>query len=178
MSRLSTNEIVRVAMMCAVIVLCSWLAIPTAVPFTLQTLGVFLSFSILGGKKSTVTVVVYVILGAIGLPVFAGFTGGIGILLGINGGFIFGFVLATLAMWLLQTLLNRSKLLPLIMLVGLLVCYACGTAWYMVYCASSGTAVGLAAALSLCVLPYVIPDILKLSLALLITRRIKSASNP
>ncbi|MBR2971056.1 MAG: biotin transporter BioY [Clostridia bacterium] len=176
MSKLSTIDIVRVALMCAVMVLCSWIAIPTAVPFTLQTLGVFLSFGILGGKKSTLAIVVYVILGAIGLPVFASFSGGLGILLGINGGFIWGFVLATLAMWLLQTLLNKSKLLPLIMLVGLLVCYTCGTAWYMIYCASSGTAVGLTAALTLCVLPYVIPDLLKLGLSLIIIRRIKGAS--
>ena len=68
------------------ITICSWISIPTLVPFTLQTFAVFLTVGLLGGKRGTMAVLVYVLLGAIGIPVFAEFTGGIGIILNNTGG--------------------------------------------------------------------------------------------
>ena len=83
-----TYDLVYISMFTVLIAICSWISIPAAVPFTLQTLGVFLAVGILGGKRGTMAVLVYILLGAIGIPVFAGFSGGIGVLTGTTGGFI------------------------------------------------------------------------------------------
>ena len=92
----------------ALMAVCSWISIPTAIPFTLQTMAVFLAVGLLGGKRGTLAVTAYVLLGAVGAPVFANFSGGIGILLGQTGGYILGF-----RSWLVsvsaRAILIRSK---------------------------------------------------------------------
>ena len=80
-SRSKTYDMVYIAIFAVLMAICSWISIPMSVPFTLQTFGVFLAVGVLGGKRGTLAIVVYVLLGAIGIPVFAGFTGGIGIIL-------------------------------------------------------------------------------------------------
>ena len=80
-AKIRTYDMAYIAVFTVLIAICSWISIPTAIPFTLQTFAVFLSVSVLGGKRGTMAVLLYVLLGAIGLPVFSGFTGGIGILL-------------------------------------------------------------------------------------------------
>ena len=85
-SPLKTTDLVYIAICAVVLAVCSWISIPTAIPFTMQTFGVFCVLLILGGKRGTIAIVVFLLLGAIGLPVFAGFTGGIGIILGTTGG--------------------------------------------------------------------------------------------
>ena len=74
------------------IAICSWISIPAAVPFTMQTFAAFFVLSALGGKRGTITILTYIFLGAVGVPVFAQFTSGIGILLGNTGGYIVGFI--------------------------------------------------------------------------------------
>lgn len=69
------------------IAICSWISIPMTVPFTLQTFAVFLAVGVLGGKRGSLAVLIYILLGAVGIPVFAGFSGGIGVLLGNTGGY-------------------------------------------------------------------------------------------
>lgn len=102
------------------------------VPFTLQTFGIFLAVGVLGGKRGSLAVLVYLLLGAIGIPVFAGFTGGIGIILGNTGGYMVGFLFSALAMWAMESLLGKKRwVLAFSMLLGLLVCYVCGTTWFM-----------------------------------------------
>ena len=85
-------DLVYIAIGAALIAICSWISIPTAVPFTLQTFAVFFVLLALGGERGTLATLVYVLLGAVGVPVFAGFSGGIGILLGSTGGYIIGFL--------------------------------------------------------------------------------------
>ena len=75
---LKTIDIVYIGIFAVLIAICSWISIPTTVPFTLQTFGVFMAVSILGGMRGTLAVLVYILLGAVGMPVFAGFTGGAG----------------------------------------------------------------------------------------------------
>lgn len=87
-----TYDMVYIAVFAVLMAICSWISIPTVVPFTLQTFGVFLAIGVLGGKRGSLAVLVYILLGAIGVPVFAGFTGGIGILLRNTGGYIVGFL--------------------------------------------------------------------------------------
>lgn len=169
-----TLDIVYIGIFAALIAICSWISIPAAVPFTLQTLGVFTAVGVLGGKRGTLAVLTYILLGAVGIPVFAGFSGGIGIILGTTGGYIAGFLFSALLMWGVERFFGRSRIvLTLSMIAGLLVCYAVGTAWFMiVYSAESG-AVGLGTVLSWCVVPFVIPDLIKITAALLLTDRLR-----
>ena len=84
----TTRDMVYCAMFAVLIAVCSWISIPATVPFTLQTFGIFVTVGILGGKRGSVSVLIYLLLGAVGIPVFAGFKGGIGALLGTTGGYI------------------------------------------------------------------------------------------
>lgn len=175
-NRLGVADMAYIALFAAVIAICSWMAIPAAVPFTLQTLGVFLAVGVLGGRRGTLAVLVYLLLGAIGLPVFSGFEGGLGKLLGATGGYIIGFVCSALVMWAMERLpLREGWRLPLSMVLGLVVCYAFGTAWFMqVYAQQSGE-IGLTSALTMCVFPFVVPDLIKIGLAQIIAKRLKAA---
>ena len=81
-TKLSVRDMAYIAMFAVVMAVCSWISVPYVVPFTLQTFGVFLAVGVLGGKRGTLAVLIYILLGCVGLPVFAGFSGGIGIVLG------------------------------------------------------------------------------------------------
>ena len=163
-----------IAQCAAVMAICSWISIPATVPFTMQTFGVFLSVGLLGGRRGTIAVLVYLLLGAAGLPVFSGFTGGIGHMLGPTGGYMIGFVLSALLMWLMERLMGRSqKTLVLSMIAGLLVCYAFGTVWFMILYTRDSGSIGIITALTWCVIPYIIPDALKILLASVLTRRLR-----
>lgn len=172
--KLKTLDLVYIGTFSAVIAACSWIAVPAAVPFTLQTLGVFSAVGILGGKRGTLAVLTYILLGAVGVPVFAGFSGGIGDILGATGGYIAGFLLSALLMWLFEAVFGTGKLvLAISMVAGLFVCYAVGTLWFMnVYARTSGP-IGLTTVLGWCVVPFLVPDLLKIALSLLLTSRLK-----
>lgn len=173
-AKLGTRDMALVALMTALMAICSWISIPTTVPFTLQTLGVFLACALLGGKRGSLAVFVYLLLGALGLPVFAGFSGGAGALLGSTGGYILGFLLQALVMWGMETVWGRDRWwkLAFSMLLGLIVCYAAGTLWFMVVYARTTGPVGLVTVLGWCVIPFVVPDLIKMALAILLQRRI------
>ena len=173
-AKLGTRDMALVALMTALMAICSWISIPTTVPFTLQTLGVFLACALLGGKRGSLAVFVYLLLGALGLPVFAGFSGGAGALLGSTGGYILGFLLQALVMWGMETVWGRDRWWKLAasMLLGLVVCYAAGTLWFMVVYARTTGPVGLMTVLGWCVIPFVVPDLIKMALAILLQRRI------
>lgn len=147
----------------ALTAVCAWLSVPVGdIAFTMQTFAVLLTLGILGGKWGTVSILIYLMMGAVGLPVFSAFQGGLGTLLGVTGGYIWGFLFSGLAYWALERV-NKAAA----MIVGLLVCYLCGTLWFLLY--SGG---GVAFAILKCVVPYLIPDALKLTLALTLSKRI------
>ena len=172
--RNKTRDLVYVAAFAALMAICSWISIPTDPPFTLQTLGVFLSVGLLGGKRGSMAVGLHMLLGAVGLPVFAHFNGGLGALLGTTGGYILGFLLSALTMWAMERLFgSRPAVLLLSMVLGLLVCYAFGTAWYMVVYARSTGPIGLATALGWCVVPFLVPDFCKMAVAMALTARLR-----
>lgn len=173
-AKLGTRDMVLVALMTALMAICSWISIPATVPFTLQTLGVFLACALLGGKRGSLAVFLYILLGAVGVPVFAGFSGGIGTLLNTTGGYILGFLLQALVMWGMEVLWGRTSWwkLGISMLLGLIVCYAAGTAWFLVVYARTTGPVGLTTVLLWCVVPFIVPDLAKLALALVLQRRI------
>lgn len=159
------RDLVRCSCCAALMAICAWMAVPVAdVAFTMQTFGVFLTLLLLGGGKGTVACAVYLLLGAIGLPVFSGFQGGLGVLLGPTGGYLLGFLALCLCYWALKKPLGDL----IAMILGLLTCYVCGTVWF--YATYGG---GLCAVLLKCVVPYLIPDVLKLFLAMIIRKRIR-----
>ena len=137
---------------------------------------VFLAVGLLGGKRGTLAVLVYLLLGAVGIPVFAGFNGGLGYMLGSTGGYIVGFLLSALTMWGFEAALGRKTwVLAVSMVLGLAVCYAFGTAWFMVVYARNSGAIGLMTALGWCVIPYIVPDLVKIALALLLQKLLSAA---
>lgn len=147
----------------ALTAICAWLSIPIGdIAFTMQTFVVFLTLGILGGKWGTLSIFLYLALGAVGLPVFSGFQGGFGTLLGVTGGYIWGFLASGLIYWALERLSKAAA-----MSAGMLACYVCGTFWFRLYAGS-----GLIFALARCVLPYLVPDLIKIVLALHLSRRI------
>ena len=169
--RMRTVDMAYIAMFAVVMAVCAWIGIPATVPFTLQTLGVFLAVGMLGGKRGTLAVLVYLLLGAVGMPVFAGFHGGLGYMLGATGGYIVGFLLSALVMWAMEAVLGRKTwVLTVSMVLGLAVCYGFGTAWFMVVYGRNTGPIGLATALGWCVIPYLVPDLVKIGLALLLQR--------
>jgi len=175
-SQSKIKSMAYIAIFAVVMAVCSWISIPTMIPFTLQTFAVFLAVGVLGGKRGTLAVLVYILLGAVGVPVFAGFQGGLGILLGTTGGYIIGFLFTALLMWLMEATLGKKLwVLAVSMVLGLIVCYAFGTAWFMVVYARNSGAVGLGTALGWCVIPYIIPDLVKIALALTLTRTLRKA---
>lgn len=170
----STRDLAYIGIFAAVLAVCSWIAIPTAIPVTLQTMGVFLTVGLLGGRRGTTAVLVYILLAAIGMPVLAGFSGGLGVLLGSTGGYVLGFLCSALLMWGIEKLFGKSLwVLGISMVLGLLVCYAFGTAWYMVVYTSANGAVALSTVLGWCVVPFIVPDLIKIAVALLITARLR-----
>ena len=162
------------AICAALIAICSWISIPAAVPFTLQTFAVFCVLGLLGGRRGTVSILVYILLGAIGLPVFTGFNAGLGALLGTTGGYILGFVFIGLIYWLAEKLFGTKLWVRVTaMLLGLLVCYAFGTAWFMFLYARRTGPIALGTALGWCVFPFLIPDLVKMCLAVMLSGRLR-----
>lgn len=163
------------ALLAAVTAVCAWISIPVLeIAFTMQTFAVFLTLGLLGGKRGTLTILCYVLLGAVGLPVFAGFRGGVGVLLGVTGGYIAGFLCSGLVYWLVTGLLGERLWVKVLgMVLGLLACYAFGSAWFMVVYFRGGNAIGLGTVLMKCVIPYLLPDAAKLALALYLSSRLQ-----
>ena len=172
-TKIKTLDMTYIALFSIIMAICSWISIPMEVPFTLQTFAVFLAVGVLGGRRGTLAVLVYLLLGAVGVPVFAGFVGGMGILLGSTGGYLVGFLFSALAMWAMEHLLGKKRwVLALSMVLGLLVLYTFGTIWFMFVFAHESGAIGLWTALGWCVFPYIIPDLIKIIFALAICRQV------
>ena len=172
--KLKTKDLALCALFAALIAVCAWISIPATVPFTLQTFAIFAALGLLGGKRGTVAVAVYLLLGAIGVPVFAGFQGGSGALLSTTGGYLLGFLLTALIEWGMEARFgSKTGVFLLSAVLGMLVCYAFGTAWYLVVYARTKGAISLATALGWCVVPFLIPDAVKIALAVLLRGRLK-----
>ena len=150
------------ALMSAVTCVLAPLSLPVGpVPVTLVNLVIYLSLYLIGGRLTSLSCLVYVLLGMAGMPVFAGFTGGVGRLLGPTGGYILGYLLiAAVSGWFVDRCSNRI-FHGMGMILGTVLCYVLGTAWY---CISAQTTP--AAALTLCVLPFIPGDLVKMGVAL------------
>ena len=125
-----------------------------------------------GRAPGLYAVAVYLLLGLAGLPVFAGFQGGAGTLPGVTGGYILGFGASALVYWLVTTRLGTALPVSILACVlGLVVCYAFGTAWFW-WLTPVPPVLSVLRQPWVCVLPFVVPDLIKLALAALLSRRV------
>lgn len=161
------------AVFAAIFALCSWIHIPGPIPFTMQTFGIYLALFLMGGKRATISTVVYLVLGLVGLPVFSGFQGGASALFGATGGYLFGFGAMSGIYWVLSEK-KMNKVISAV--IGMIVCYIIGTVWYAAVYLGGGAA-GIFTALMQCVLPYILPDAIKLTLAYIVSKRIKKSTD-
>lgn len=162
-----TYDMAYIGLFVGLMAVCSWISIPTAIPFTLQTFAIFLAVTVLGGKRGTLAVVVYLLSGAVGVPVFAEFSAGLRVLFGTTGGYLIGFILSALLMWLVESLFGRKPWVQMLsMILGMAAYYIVGTIWFMVVYGNTIGPVSLMTALGWCVVPFVIPDLIKAALAL------------
>lgn len=160
------RNMVLSALFAALLAICAWISLPIgAFRFTLQTFGLFLALLTLSGKWGSVTVFVYLTLGLVGLPVFSGFHGGIGVLMGPTGGFLIGFMLTALLYWLVTFFLGQKFYVRLFAAIfGLLLCYLFGWLWFCRFAAMDF--------FTWCI-PYLLPDGCKLALAFFLSRRLR-----
>lgn len=168
---MKTKELTAAALFAALTAVCSQLAIPTPwdVPINLATMAVFLAVGTLGTKGATIAQLIFLALGAVGVPVFAGFRGGLSCLVGPTGGYLIGYVAAALvAGVLIARLPDRLWRMPLAFACGLAVCYAFGTAMFSIV-----TNTPFWSAVLLCVVPYLIGDALKIVVATLVCQRVR-----
>lgn len=169
-------SLTMIAMFTALIAVCTLVTIPMPppfVPFTLQTLAVFLAGSFLGMKRGIVSVLVYILLGMVGVPVFAQFKSGISALMGPTGGFIIGFIATAAIVGFFQDRFgNRLWSLVLSMSLGLIACYAFGTIWFVVVYQQSKGSMDIWNALSICVFPFLLFDAVKILAAVLLSYRL------
>lgn len=170
----TTQTLCTTAVAVALLTVCSWIAIPIgSVPITLQSLAVCLIAALLGAKRAFFAVLAYLLLGFIGVPVFAGFIGGIGKLLSPTGGYLVSFLLvAPLMGRLCQDKQSKMGYTVCIMSIGTCICYAFGTAWWLLL-SSSVSAAGVWSALTLCVFPFILPDVCKIILASFLAKKLK-----
>lgn len=148
----------------------AWITIPVGMPpYTMQSFMLYCALWLLTPKQAFAAVSLYLLMGAIGLPVFAGFQGGFGVLLGPTSGYLFGFLLMPLIM------LGAGKTTArriLFCALGTLCCYLFGTVWYTVAYAGFTPAAFMAATVQ-CVLPFILPDAAKLTLAAVACKRLE-----
>ena len=167
--KIKTIDVVYVGLFAALICVCAWISIPLTVSITLQTFAVCLTAGLLGWKRGTLTVVVYIFLGMVGLPVFTGFKNGVAAVAGPTGGYIIGFIFTALIVGLAVDKLGKKLWVNILfMALGIAVCYLFGTVWFVI-----AYKVSFASALSTCVVPFLLPDAVKIALAAVLVNRLK-----
>lgn len=167
--KFDSKNMTKIAVMTAVICIFGPLSIPIGpVPISLTPLTILLSVYILGTASGSVATLLYVFLGAVGLPVFGGFTGGFGIIAGPTGGYIIGYVfLALISGWFIEHFYNMVWVQYMGMCLGMAVLYAFGTAW-LAYVAH----MTFAEALTVGVLPFIAVDMIKMAVSIILGRAV------
>ena len=175
MKKFPVRDMALCALFAALTAVCAWISFPISeISITLQTFAIFLALGVLGGKRGTIAIAVYILLGLVGLPVFSGFRGGFGVLMGATGGYILFFLGSGLLYWLITGLLGDKPWVRLTaMILGNLLCYAFGSLWFYQVYIGAGKEITLTVILSMCVTPYIPMDAAKILLAFLLTGRLK-----
>lgn len=164
-----TYTLVVTALMAAVTCVLGPLSIPIGpVPISLTNFVIYLSLYVLDWKKGTISYIIYLLIGLVGVPVFSGFTGGIAKLVGPTGGYIIGFIPMAIIAGLAIDKFKQKWIHLCGMIIGTVVCYAFGTLWF---CLQSGTPV--LSALSICVFPFIPGDLIKMVIATFAATKIR-----
>ena len=170
--------ITAAAMSAALITVCSWISIPALgpfVPFTLQTFAVFVIAGLFDLKTGFISIMVYLFMGAVGVPVFSGFKSGFAAITGPTGGYLVGFLFMIVTICLFKKIKSESIVYLIIgMSIGLVLCYIFGTIWFYCVFAHNGDSKSFISILSICVIPFIIPDILKMTAAVILVSRVYS----
>ncbi len=163
--------LVEISLFSALICVCSFVSIPLIIPITLQLFGVYLALFTLGGRRGLFCVLLYIFIGAIGLPVFSGFSGGISRLFDVTGGYIFGFILLSLIYLCFSSVLPKRRIFTALSSgLSLISLYLTGSMWYaFVYLDGFESFTHV---LLVSVLPFIIPDVIKIFMAYIISKRI------
>ena len=174
MNKSKLTYLLPVPLFSAIICVASAISIPTPIPFTLQTLGIFLALLILGSGRGFAATLLYIAIGAVGLPVFSGFSGGLGHIAGISGGFILGFIPLCLAYTALRLILGDGGIFKrwLIAALSLIPLYAFGILYHCVFFTDGAPGARLLT-VALYNLPLILPDFIKAFVAALISARLK-----
>ena len=156
------KDIAIISVAAAMICVLSPISIPIGdVPISLATFIIYLIAAILGPKKGTISVLVYILVGIIGVPVFSNYRAGISVIVGVTGGYIVGFIpLALLTGIFTYKFKNKIWMYPIGMILGTIVCYFIGTVWYMF-----NTNNNLISSLLVCVVPFLLFDLIKIVLS-------------
>ena len=164
-------------MFASLIAVASWISIPlpfTPVPINLATLAVTLTGALLGYKYGTASVIVYLLLGAFGVPVFAGFTGGLGHIAGPTGGYLVGYVTSAFICGMVMDMLGKGEndnkwwVALIAAFLGTLSCYILGTIWFIVLTHNT-----LLASLTMCVIPFLPGEVFKLVASVVLIEALK-----
>ncbi len=165
---------VLISLFSALTCVLSFITIPAPVPFTFQIFGIFLSLTVLGGKKGLISILLYLIICALGLPVFSSFSGGIGHLFGATGGYLLGFIPLALIYCIFENAFgNSNKTKAFGLATGLLACYLTGTLWYCGVHLKNLSFNSLLSSLAVSVLPFIVPDLVKLFFSILLSNKLK-----
>lgn len=170
-----TKDLTLIAIATALTCVLSPLSIPIGiVPIALTNLVLLLNTYVLGYRKALIACLLYIIIGAVGIPVFANFSGGIGILTGPTGGYIIGYILMVAVSGLLIEKYENRLIHILAMIIGTALCYTLGTVWFCFIMNSS-----LSSALAICVIPFIPFDLIKIMIVIIIgpviNRRLNTA---
>lgn len=172
---ITTRDICLISVFAALTAAGGWIKIPlpfSPVPFTLQTLFVFLAGLLLGSTRGALSQLIYVMVGLAGIPVFAGFSCGIGILLGPTGGYLIGFILGAYITGLLSERDTNPTILKNILYVipGIITIYGLGAAWLGIM-----TDMSLVKAATVGILPFIPGGIIKIITSAILAERLKKA---
>lgn len=174
MNKKKSLKITLCALFAAFTAICSQIQIPLPyIPINLALLAVFMAGAILGVGYGTTSMCVYVLMGAVGVPVFAGFKGGLGALTGATGGYIVGYIVCAFIIGIIIKY-TGAKIYNMVIaiIIGMAACYILGTVWFIVLTGNT-----LVSSLSICVLPFLPGDAVKIALASILSVRLRSVVN-
>ena len=158
---IKTKDMIAISLMTSVLCVIAPFSIPlpfTPVPISLTNLAIYISSCILGSKKGTISVLLYLLIGAFGLPVFSGFSGGFTKLAGPTGGYLIGFIVCAIFTGIfVEKFEDNIYMYPVGMIIGTIACYGLGTVWL-----AFQLKIGYSQALLIGVIPYIIGDGLKI----------------
>lgn len=170
------KDVVYIPLFTILIACCALITIPFVIPFTMQVFGVFVTLIFLGGKRGFLSISLYILLGAFGLPIFSAGSSGIGVLFGLQGGYIFGFLLSAIIYICFEKYATTNIKLGILLFFCLVGCYTVGTLQFSLIYISRGNSESIFGLLCICVFIYLLPDLIKIFLAILVGNKMKALS--